>query len=121
MLAPRLMSEDAQRFELLADLGAMIAREVELDVLLASCADRVARAINAERATLWVVDGATGELRARLADRIELDDLRLPVGRGVAGTVAATGEPVMIADAARDPRWHREIDQRTGYTTRSML
>ena len=121
MLAPRLMSEDAQRFELLADLGAMIAREVELDELLASCADRVARAINAERATLWVVDGATGELRARLADRIELDDLRLPVGRGVAGTVAATGEPVMIADAARDPRWHREIDQRTGYTTRSML
>jgi hypothetical protein len=121
MLPARAMSEDEQRFELLADLGAMIAREVELDELLASCADRVARAIGAERATLWVVDGATGELRARLADALELDELRLPVGRGVAGTVARTGEAVMIADAARDPRWHAEIDQRTGYTTRSML
>ena len=32
------MSEDEQRFELLADLGAMIAREVELDELVASLA-----------------------------------------------------------------------------------
>ncbi|MEZ4400636.1 MAG: sigma-54-dependent Fis family transcriptional regulator [Kofleriaceae bacterium] len=115
------MSEDEQRFELLADLGAMIAREVELDELLASCAERVARAIGAERATLWVIDGATGELRARLADALDPGDLRLPVGRGVAGAVAATGEPVMLAAAADDPRWERNVDERTGYTTRSML
>ncbi|MBP8811969.1 MAG: sigma-54-dependent Fis family transcriptional regulator [Kofleriaceae bacterium] len=115
------MSEDEQRFELLADLGAMIAREVELDELLATCAARVARAIGAERATLWVVDGATGELRARLADALDPDDLRLPVGRGVAGAVAATGAPILIADAARDPRWDPAIDRRTGFTTRSML
>ncbi len=121
IIAARAMSEDEQRFELLADLGAMIAREVELDELLATCAARVARAIGAERATLWVVDGATGELRARLADALDPDDLRLPVGRGVAGAVAATGAPVLIADAARDPRWDPEIDRRTGFTTRSML
>jgi DNA-binding NtrC family response regulator len=121
IIVNRAMSEDEQRFELLADLGAMIAREVELDELLASCAARVARAIGAERATLWVVDGATGELRARLADALDPDDLRLPVGRGVAGAVAATGAPILIADAARDPRWDPEIDRRTGFTTRSML
>jgi DNA-binding NtrC family response regulator len=121
IIVNRAMSEDEQRFELLADLGAMIAREVELDELLATCAARVARAIGAERATLWVVDGATGELRARLADALDPDDLRLPVGRGVAGAVAATGAPILIADAARDPRWDPEIDRRTGFTTRSML
>ena len=121
MLGHRAMSEDEQRFELLADLGAMIAREVELDELLASCADRVAHALGAERATLWVVDGASGELRARLADAVDPDDLRLPVGRGIAGAVAATGDAVNIADVARDPRWHQATDQRTGYTTRSML
>ena len=121
IIVNRAMSEDEQRFELLADLGAMIAREVELDELLATCAARVARAIGAERATLWVVDGATGELRARLADALDPDDLRLPVGRGVAGAVAATGAPILIADAARDPRWDPAIDRRTGFTTRSML
>ena len=57
---------DDQRFELLADLGAMIAGEVELDDLLATFADRVARALGADRATLWLIDGATGEIRSRV-------------------------------------------------------
>ena len=59
MLALRV-SEHEQRFELLADLGAMIAGEVELDDLLATFADRVARALGADRATLWLIDGAHG-------------------------------------------------------------
>ena len=60
------MSEHEQRFELLADLGAMIAGEVELDDLLATFADRVARALGADRATLWLIDGATNHRRALL-------------------------------------------------------
>ena len=66
------MSEHEQRFELLADLGAMIAGEVELDDLLATFADRVARALGADRATLWLIDGATGEIRSRVATLPEL-------------------------------------------------
>ncbi len=121
LAAPRAMSEEERRFELLADLGAMIAREVELDELLASFADRVARAMGADRASLWLIDASSGELRARVADRVSAEDLRLPLGRGVAGHVARTGEAVAIADVANDPRWVREFDARTGYTTRSML
>ncbi|MCA9676157.1 MAG: sigma-54-dependent Fis family transcriptional regulator, partial [Myxococcales bacterium] len=117
----RDMSEDAQKFELLADLGAMIAREVELDDLLATFAGRVATAMAADRATLWLVDRATGELRARVADEVELDALRLPLGRGVSGDVARTGEIVNLADVAADPRWARDHDERTGYRTESML
>jgi len=51
--------ENDQRFELLADLGAMIAGEVELDDMLATFAARVARALGADRATLWLIDAAT--------------------------------------------------------------
>ncbi len=115
------MSEDAQKFELLADLGAMIAREVELDELLAIFAARVARAMGADRATLWLVDSATGELRARVASDAELEALRLSPGRGLAGHVARTGEVVHVADVSTDPRWSREHDARTGYQTASML
>jgi Nif-specific regulatory protein len=110
-----------ERFELLADLGALIAREVELDELLSTFAARVASALGAERATLWLVDGASGELRAGVADEARLDDLRLPPGRGIAGDVARTGVAVTLADVSADPRWARELDARTGYKTRSML
>ncbi len=120
MLEPR-MSEHEQRFELLADLGAMIAGEVELDDLLATFATRVARALGADRATLWLIDGATDEIRSRVATLPELQELRVPQGYGVVGHVAATGELVNIRDVPSDPRWAEEIAQKIGYSTKSML
>jgi len=120
MLKPR-MSEHEQRFELLADLGAMIAGEVELDDLLATFATRVARALGADRATLWLIDGATDEIRSRVATLPELSELRVPQGYGVVGHVAKTGELVNIRDVPADPRWAEEIAQKIGYRTTSML
>ena len=117
------MSEHEQRFELLADLGAMIAREVELDDLLATFADRVARALGADRATLWLIDGATGE--HPLAGR---DPARAAASCGCrratasSATSRATGELVNIADAAADPRWDaRDRRSRSATARRSML
>src|SRR5258705_3781743 len=97
------MSEHEQRFELLADLGAMIAGEVELDDLLATFAERVARALGADRATLWLIDGESGEIRSRVATLPELPELRVPQGTGVVGHVATTGELVNIRDITADP------------------
>ena len=80
MLVPR-MSEHEQRFELLADLGAMIVGEVELDDLLKTFAARVARALGADGATLWLIDSRTGEIRSRVATLPEIADVRLQIGR----------------------------------------
>jgi Nif-specific regulatory protein len=115
------MSEHEQRFELLADLGAMIAGEVELDDLLATFAARVARALGADRATLWLIDNATGEIRSRVATLPELAELRVPPGHGVVGHVARTGELMNNRDVGSDPRWAEEIAQRIGYPVTSML
>src|SRR6185503_8091350 len=116
------MSEHEQRFELLADLGAMIAGEVELDDLLATFADRVSRALGADRATLWLIDGATGEIRSRVATLPELPELRVPNNYGIVGHVAQTGELVNVRDAGKEPRWGRgERAQQNGYHTTSIL
>jgi Nif-specific regulatory protein len=116
------MSEHEQRFELLADLGAMIAGEVELDDMLATFADRVARALGADRATLWLIDGATGEIRSRVATLPELPELRVPSNYGIVGHVAQTGELVAVRDAEQDPRWGGgELAQQIGYRTKSIL
>jgi transcriptional regulator with GAF, ATPase, and Fis domain len=115
------MSEHEQRFELLADLGAMIAGEVELDDLLATFAARVARALGADRATLWLIDNATGEIRSRVATLPELPELRVPPGHGVVGHVARTGELMNIGDVGADPRWDEALAQRIGYRVTSML
>ena len=119
----RSMSEGELKLELLLDLGAMMSREVELDELLESIGRRVAVAMHADRATIWLLDAATGELRSRVASTsaTQTAEIRLPVGRGVAGHVARSGQVTNIADVSTDPRWAPEVDQQTGYKTVSLL
>ncbi|CAN5563827.1 sigma 54-interacting transcriptional regulator [soil metagenome] len=114
--------ENDQRFELLSDLGAMIAGEVELDDMLATFAARVARALGADRATRWLIDAASGEIRSRVATLPELAELRVPAGQGLVGHVATSGELVNVRDASGDPRWGgEELAHQIGYRTTSIL
>ncbi|MBN9164935.1 MAG: sigma-54-dependent Fis family transcriptional regulator [Myxococcales bacterium 68-20] len=109
------------RLSLLVDLASLLTREVDFDALLATTCERVAEALSAERATIWLVDAERGDLVSRVAILPELPTLRLPLGRGIAGWVARTGDPVRIADASKDERFDASVDKTTGYTTRSIL
>jgi Nif-specific regulatory protein len=113
--------ERDHKLSLLLDLGAMLAREVGFDTLLGTLGTRIAQAMRAERATIYLVDATTGELRSRIADLPELPEIRLPPGKGLAGHVAETGKVVSLRDAARDPRHFGAIDKATGFRTRTML
>jgi adenylate cyclase len=48
-------------------------------------------------------------------------EIRLPVGKGIAGTVAANGEVINIPDAYQDSRFNPENDKKTGYKTNTIL
>ncbi|MDB4933186.1 MAG: Response regulator of zinc sigma-54-dependent two-component system [Labilithrix sp.] len=109
------------RLSLLVDLASLLTREVDFDALLTTACERVAEALSAERATIWLVDAEHGDLVSRVALLPELPALRLPLERGIAGWVARTGEPVRIADAATDARFDPSVDKATGYTTRAIL
>jgi DNA-binding NtrC family response regulator len=118
VLASAAVIEREHKLSLLLELGALLAQEVDLDALLGDIGQRVARAMQAERATVYVVDAATGGLRARIAEHPEL---HLARGIGVAGWVAESGEAVNLADATRDPRHFGDVDRATGFTTRTLL
>ena len=47
--------------------------------------------------------------------------LRVPMGRGFVGFCAQEGVAVAISDAQRDPRFFKEISERLGYETKSIL
>lgn len=46
---------------------------------------------------------------------------RFPVGVGIAGYVAETGETLCVTEAYNDPRFNKSIDEQTGYQTRNIL
>ncbi|MEO8800600.1 MAG: sigma 54-interacting transcriptional regulator, partial [Polyangiaceae bacterium] len=111
----------SSRLSLLVDLASLLGREVDFDALLSTACERLATALSAERATIWLVDADRGDLFARARVLPEGGELRQPLARGISGHVARTGEVVRIADVAKDARFDRSIDKTTGYTTRSML
>ena len=109
------------RLSLLVDLASLLAREVDFDQLLGTACERLARALRADRATIWLCDAERGDLVTRVALLPELPTLRQPLERGLAGYVARTGEVVRVEDASRDPRFDPSADRATGYSTHSVL
>ncbi|WP_394841206.1 sigma-54-dependent Fis family transcriptional regulator [Pendulispora brunnea] len=109
----------SSRLSLLVDLASLLTREVDFDVLLGTACERLARALNADRATIWLVDADA--LVTRVALLPEVASLRQPLDRGIAGHVARTGESVRLEDASKDPLFDPTADRTTGYQTRSML
>lgn len=49
------------------------------------------------------------------------EEIMIPFGVGIAGTVAETKSTVNIRNAYEDPRFNCEIDQKTGYKTKNIL
>ncbi len=103
------------------EIGKALSSELKIDRLLPLIMDEVTRLIGAERSTFYVVDHERGELWSKIAQKAEVNEIRLPIGKGIAGHVAKTGETVNIKDAYSDPRFDPSTDKKTGYRTRSVL
>ena len=83
---------------------------------------RVAELLDAERASLFLVDHARGEMTLHVSQDLAAGEMvRIPIGSGIAGAAAVSGRPVRVADAYEDPRFNRNVDVQTGFRTRSVL
>jgi cAMP-specific phosphodiesterase len=75
----------------------------------------------ADRASLFLIDEERDELYSKVADATGGREIRVPIGKGIAGMVAKTGAAELIDDAYVDERFNREVDKQLGYRTRTML
>ncbi|XP_038032099.1 cAMP and cAMP-inhibited cGMP 3',5'-cyclic phosphodiesterase 10A isoform X1 [Anas acuta] len=104
---------------------------VAIDSLLEHIMIYAKNLVNADRCALFQVDHKNKELYSDLFDIGEENDgkpvfkktkeIRFSIEKGIAGQVARTGEVLNIPDAYADPRFNREVDLYTGYTTRNIL
>ncbi|MBI4640445.1 MAG: GAF domain-containing protein, partial [Candidatus Tectomicrobia bacterium] len=79
------------------------------------------RVMNADRASLFLIDTASSELWSKVAQGEKEREIRVPAGTGIVGWVAQYGQVVNTPDAYADPRFNPAVDRRTGYLTRSVL
>jgi K+-sensing histidine kinase KdpD len=113
--------EQVDRLNMLIEASKIVNSAIEIDKLLGLILDAASRSIDADRGTLYLLDYATGELWSKVAQGNNIVEIRLPVGKGLAGYVAKTGEVVNITDAYKDPRFNPEIDKKSGYKTHNVL
>src|SRR3989442_11236178 len=97
-----------------------LAVQKDREAYLRGLVDLCSQAVDAERCTVYIVNHKKKELWARVAQRTATE-IRLPMGQGLAGQAAVTGETINIPDAYADPRFNPEPDQRSGYRTSSLL
>jgi transcriptional regulator with GAF, ATPase, and Fis domain len=98
-----------------------ITRGVPLSDLLAALVDAIVKSVEADRGTLYLVDGANQKLTSTIAHLPELENISLDVGTGIAGCVALDSKVLNVSSPSTDQRFDKSIDERTGYTTNSLL
>jgi signal transduction histidine kinase len=119
-LEEKLRTEQ-KKLALVQEIGRALSSAVDLDELLGLIVEKVSLLMDADRSTLYLVSDDGRELWSKILQGGEVREIRLGVGEGIAGWVAASGEIVNIPDAYTDTRFQPAVDLRSGYRTRSIL
>ena len=120
--APAVASAPQGLLAFLAEVSQQLAVSVDLSRTLRDSADFVARYLDAEAVSVFLVseDGLTLECRA-CQGPVDILGLRVPLGQGIVGRTVAQNRPQMVRDAYRDPDFATQVDAETGFRTRSVL
>ncbi|MFB5651287.1 SpoIIE family protein phosphatase [Leptospira wolffii] len=109
---------------LISDITARINSTDNLEELLGIIIETTKDVLNTEGCSLLLYDKEEDCLVFQVAkgDKGEsLTELKVPRGKGIAGMVLESLEPVIVNDAANDPRIYRNIDDAVGFTTRNLI
>jgi phosphoserine phosphatase RsbU/P len=94
---------------------------LRLEKILQIILETARKNLKADRGTVYVIDHKKKELWSKVFQGDVKVEIRLPIGKGIAGYVAKTGKTIILKDAYKDPRFNPEVDKKTGYHTKTML
>jgi GAF domain-containing protein len=104
--------------------ATVLSTPTPLEQLIEHLVRTAARVIPSPEGALFLVDSERRTLSFDVAigsTAAVVKGMTIPMGHGIAGLVAVTGQPIAVADAQRDPRHARDIAERTSYFPNSIL
>jgi len=114
------MSPLHEKLSAILKISQQMNSERDLSALLDLVAREATRLLDAERASIFLLDRETMELWSKIA--LGSDEIiRFDARKGIAGAAAMTGKVVNVSDAYNDERFNSTIDRQTGYHTRNLL
>jgi len=114
------ITEESQRFLEATALANDVAFKGMLERGLSAFTHKLSQLLNAERSSLFLVENDT--LLLKVARDLEGGaEIRIPIGSGIAGAAAQSGQIINIPDAYADARFNPDVDRKTGFRTHSIL
>ena len=117
--------EKINQLETAYKVTSLLNSELNLKKLLDTIMKISKKVMRADACSLMLVDEAQGDLIFQVALSGVGSKLktmaRLKIGEGIAGTVAATGEPIIAEDAYKHAKFNQAYDKKTGFKTGSIL
>lgn len=119
----RLAPLSREQLRRLVNLSAAFNSSVDLDELLPRILEVMLRTMDAEAGWLWTAqpDGLRCEAAAGPEAARALVGVALPAGAGVAGDAVERRAAALLPDVTRDARFLPQLDELTGFTTRSVI
>ena len=110
------------RLARLIETSRLLMGAIAPDDLLHAILEAVVELLAAEGCTVALIDETGHELAfTSFVGGARVDGFRLPMGTGIVGWVATTGQSVISNDVASDARFFPGVDAKTGFTTRSII
>ena len=116
--------ERLDQVSLFYQIGQNLASSLNLERVLRETIELTTVILDAEAATLFLLDEDREELIFAIptGEKGEmLQEFRIPLDQGVAGWVVRTGRPALVNDVQEDPRFLRQVDSQTGFQTQNLL
>ncbi|MEK6599572.1 MAG: HD domain-containing phosphohydrolase [Deltaproteobacteria bacterium] len=119
-----MLDRSVKQFATLADVDALLNSTLDQKVIRKRAMEAITLLMNADVGSLLLVDDEKRELYFEVAlgekgDKVK--EIRLKMGEGIAGWVAERGEPLLINDVKKDPRFYKSADKKTDFVTRNMI
>ncbi|MCA9979069.1 MAG: GAF domain-containing protein, partial [Anaerolineales bacterium] len=108
----------------LIDITQTITSSLDLDEVIRMTIKQVHDSWEIEASSVWLLDETEQTLRVltNVGTPMEvLSKVVVPIGRGFVGHVAETGKWIYTNDAHSHPVFYSEVDELTGFKTRSLL
>ncbi len=112
---------EAKKLSVLFEISKSLNSITNFDELLEHIVKLAAESLEAERATLFLVDKSTNELWSRSGTGIKQKEIRIPINSGIAGEVALSSVPQIIDEPYSHPKFNKNVDAKTGFKTRNIL
>ncbi|MGC6471427.1 MAG: PP2C family protein-serine/threonine phosphatase [Parvibaculales bacterium] len=110
------------QLDIIYRMMSAFSSNADVDEALQQGLQYVQKSLNAEAASFFILDEEKQTVTCRACfGPVDITGLEIPQDQGIVGSVIAAGDTRFIADCVADPDFNSAVDEKTGFTTRSMI